>query len=307
MFLRTLKAHKDNQVYEYLKVVENTRDQGKTRQQTLVNFGNVSQWPADKLQKLITLLAAFIDMPLGTVSSLSLDDIEISARRILGPFLPLAQLWEQLGLHQILTTAFSTIPPDPRLVECIKALVFTQIISPRSKLSTHDYVGTHTEIPGMDGEVLPLHCYYQALNALSAAHVSIEKALHHRLQALFNRDLSLVFYDLTSSYLEGKHCQKAHYGYSRDHRPDCMQIEIGLLVDNNGVPIGHDVFEGNLKDMATVLNALERLHKDFAVKRCVFVGDDGMTSDANLSLLTAHGDEYITSLSLGNRSWANNS
>jgi transposase len=299
MFLRTLKVQRNHQVYEYLKVVENTRDQGKTQQHTLVNFGNVSQWPAEKLQKLIALLAAFIDMPLGTVSSSPLDDIEISARRILGPFLPLAQLWDQLGLQQILTTALSASHSDPRLVQCIKALVFTQIISPRSKLSTHDYVGAQTEIPGIDGEVLPLHCYYQALDALSAAHVPIEQALHQHLQDLFNRDLSLVFYDLTSSYFEGKHCQKAHYGYSRDHRPDCVQIEIGLLVDNNGVPIGHDVFEGNIKDMATVLNALERLQKDFAVKRCVFVGDDGMTSDANLAQLTAHGYEYITSLSLG--------
>ena len=299
MFARTLKVTKDNQVYEYLKVVENIREHGKTRQKTLVNFGNVTQWPADKLQRLIELLAAFIDMPLGSVTASPLEDIDISARRILGPFLPLAQIWAQLGLDQILTKALLDSHQDTRLVNSIKALVFTQIISPRSKLSAHQYVADHTEIPGIAGDALPLHCYYHALNALAATHIPIEKALHHPMQDLFNRDLSLVFYDLTSSYFEGKHCKLAKYGYSRDHRPDLVQIEIGLLVDNNGVPIGHDVFEGNLKDMATVLNALDRLQKDFSVKRCVFIGDDGMASEGNLAELTAHGYEYITSLSLG--------
>ena len=299
MFVRTLKVNKGNQSYEYLKIVESIREHGKTKQKTLVNLGNVAHWPSEKLQKLITILASFIDMPLGAVTSSPLEEVEISARKILGPYLPLAELWNQLGLDAIISAALPANQQDPRFVACIKALVFTQLISPQSKLSTAEYVAHHSEIPGIDGHSLPLQCYYRSLDALAEAQKSIEIALHQRLQTLFNRDLSLVFYDLTSSYFEGSHCTMAKYGYSRDHRPDLVQVELGLLVDNNGVPIGHEVFEGNIKDVATVLNALDRLQQDFSITRCVFVGDDGMASEDNLLQVSEHGYEYITSLSLG--------
>lgn len=299
MFIRSLKVNKGNQNYEYLKIVESIREDGKIKQKTLVNLGNVANWPSDKLQKLIAILASFIDMPIDAVTSSPLEDVEISDRKILGPYLPLAELWEQLGLDAIISNSLPENQQDPRYVACIKALVFTQLVSPRSKLSTFEYVAKHSEIPGVDGQSLPLQCYYRSLNALAGAQKSIETSLHQRLQTLFNRDLSLVFYDLTSSYFEGTHCAMAKHGYSRDHRSDCLQVEIGLLVDNNGVPIGHDVFEGNIKDVATVLNALDRLQQDFSIKRCVFVGDDGMASEDNLRQVSEHGYEYITSLSLG--------
>ena len=92
----------------------------------------------------------------------------------------------------------------------------------------------------------------------------------------------------------------ARHGYSREHRPDLVQIEIGLLVDAEGLPIGHEVFDGNLKDVTTVLGTLKRLHDDFGVRRCIFIGDDGMASKENLSEVARCGYEYITSLSLGN-------
>lgn len=301
MFVRKLRVKKAHQQYEYLKVVENVREHGKISQKTLVNLGNVSHWSPAKLEQLITLLAAFIEMPIGTPPATSLDDIQVSAPKLLGPFLALDPLWKQLDMDRILAASLPAAH-DPRLAACIKALVFTQLISPRSKLSAHTYVAQHAEMPGIAGDALPLQCYYRALTALAAAQKAIEHAVHERLRDLFNRDVSLVFYDLTSSYFEGTHCAKAQYGYSRDHRPDLVQIEIGLLVDNRGVPIGHDVFEGNIKDVSTVLNALERLQHEFSITRCVFVGDDGMASEHNLAQVAACGYEYITSLSLGKSS-----
>ncbi len=127
----------------------------------------------------------------------------------------------------------------------------------------------------------------------------VEGALHRQVSHLFNRDVSLVFYDVTSACFEGTQCGKAKHGYSREHRPDLLQIEIGLMVDSEGMPIGHEVFDGNVKDVSTVLGALERLQKVFGVRRCVFVGDDGIASEENLAQIDATGYEYITSLSLG--------
>jgi transposase len=160
-------------------------------------------------------------------------------------------------------------------------------------------------VPGLTSDALPLHGYYRVLGYLSNAKPTIEKQLHARLKHLFNQDVSLVFYDLTSSYFEGGCCEMAKHGYSRDHRPDCVQIQIGLLVDAQGVPIAHEVFEGNIKETTTVVGVLDRLKTTFDVKRCIFVSDDGMASAANLKDVATRGYEYITSLQLGNSILAN--
>jgi transposase len=178
-------------------------------------------------------------------------------------------------------------------------MVLSRLVEPRSKKAVWESVSQSIEIPGVDGRVLPLSSYYRTLEYLSDAKNKIEKAIHGRLTNLFNQDVSLVFYDLTSSYFEGKHCTMAKHGYSREHRSDLVQIEIGILVDAEGLPIGHEVFDGNLKDVTTVLGTLKRLHDDFGVRRCVFIGDDGMASEANLAEVEARGYEYITSLALG--------
>jgi hypothetical protein len=92
---------------------------------------------------------------------------------------------------------------------------------------------------------------------LSEVKTQVEGALHRQVSHLFNRDVSLVFYDVTSACFEGTQCGKAKHGYSREHRPDLLQIEIGLMVDSEGMPIGHEVFDGNVKDVSTVLGALD--------------------------------------------------
>ena len=162
----------------------------------------------------------------------------------------------------------------------------------------HEALGERVQIPGLDPEDLPLHGYYRSLEHLNSIKGAVEKAVHLRVADLFNRDVSVVFYDLTSTYFEGKGCSTARHGYSRDHRPDLVQIQLGLLVDGDGVPVAHEVFPGNVRDCCTVLDALERLQRDFEVRRCVFVGDDCMSTAENLRQIAARGYEYITSLSL---------
>ncbi len=294
MFLRQINLKKEGREYSYLKVVENTWEGGRTQQKTLVNFGNVGGWPKEKLEEVVNLLTTFLasDMVL-------FDRITLDRCRQLGPYLPLSALWDRVGLDEIIERSLASRKADDRVTQCTKAMVLTRLVRPSSKKALSEALSRDIEIPGVSSDVLPLQSYYRTLEYLAEAAGEIEKGVHARLKHLFNQDVSLVFYDLTSSYFEGKCCKRAKRGYSRDHRPDLLQIEIGLLVDGQGIPIGHEVFDGNVKDVRTVVGALDRLKKEFGVRRCVFVSDDGMASEANLAEIEQRGYEYITSLSLG--------
>lgn len=294
MFIREQIVLKNGRDYRYLKVVENRWDNGRSRQETLVNLGNVANWPAGKLEEAVRLLGCFLKMDLAELS-----DVRFSDCRQLGPYLPLVQLWTELGLDDIISGSLSARPIELPVSDYARAMVFNRLVSPTSKKAVWETMNRDALVPGLMTD-LPLHGYYRALEYLWQAKSAIEKALHTRLKDLFNQDVSLVFYDLTSSYFEGKTCEMAQYGYSRDHRPDCLQIQVGLLVDAEGIPIAHEVFGGNIKETTTVLGALDRLKADFGVVRCVFVSDDGMASASNLLAVEARGYEYITSLQLGN-------
>jgi hypothetical protein len=294
MFVRRLNLKKGDREYCYLKVVENVWRDGRSVQKTLVDFGSISAWPAGKLEELVGKLSNFLKMGL-----VALGDVRLRECRQLGPYLPLSRMWERLGLDEIIACALADRKVDSRVIFCAKAMTLTRLVNPSSKKSVWESMSRDICIPGVNGEALPLQSYYRTLEYLSEAKNTIEKMIHSRLKHLFNQDVSLVFYDLTSSYFEGRRCPMAKRGYSREHRPDLLQIEIGLLVDAEGVPIGHEVFDGNVKDVTTVLDTLTRLREEFGVARCVFVGDDGMASEANLAEVEKRGYEYITSLALG--------
>jgi hypothetical protein len=298
MFLRELTVKRGDATYTYLKVVESARAQGRIVQRTLVNLGNVAQWPPDRLRALVHELQRFLGED-GPLPSEALTGVQVRDCRQLGPYLAVSQVWEALDLDGLLTRLWQDRRLDPRAVACVKAMVLARLVEPCSKLAVWELVRRDVWIPGVEGTRLPLHAYYRTLDALYETKPAIEQAVHRRLTHLFNRDVSLVFYDLTSCYFEGTACGKARQGYSREHRPDLLQIELGLLVDADGLPIGHEVFDGNVKDVATVLGALDRLQREFGVRRCVFVGDDGMASAKNLATLAARGYEYITSVALG--------
>jgi transposase len=295
MFVREQIVKRGSAQYRYLKVVESVRKGTGIRQKTLVNLGNVAGWPDGKLNEALKLLADFVGLDIS-----ELADVQFSDCRQLGQALVLSHIWEQLHLDRIIEQALAGRRVEIDVAAYARTMVLNRLIAPCSKKAVWEWVGRDVLLPGIQESSLALHGYYRSLEYLSSAKVAIEKDLHSQVKDLFNQDLSLVLYDLTSTYFEGKGCNKAKHGYSRDHRPDLVQIEIGLLVDAEGIPIGHQVFDGNVKDLATVLPTLKRLTEDFKISRCIFVSDDGMASEENLNALTNAGYEYITSLSLGN-------
>jgi len=134
---------------------------------------------------------------------------------------------------------------------------------------------------------------YAALDLLGRSQADIEKVLAKR----HLEDGVLVLYDVTSSYLEGRRCELAQFGYSRDHRPDRPQIVFGLLCTPQGCPVAVEVFEGNLGDPATLASQVRKLRVRFRLKRIVLVGDRGMITKARIDADVAPaGLDWITAL-----------
>ena len=134
---------------------------------------------------------------------------------------------------------------------------------------------------------------YRALDVLGAAQPAIEKALARR----HLKDGMLVLYDVTSSYLEGRCCELARFGYSRDGRPDRPQIVFGLLCAADGCPVAVEVFAGDTADPKTLAAQIDKLKQRFALKRVVLVGDRGLITSARIDEeLKPAGLDWITAL-----------
>ncbi len=133
MFLRKINLRQDGWDYTYLKVVENVRKNGRPVQKTLVNLGNVAGWPPERLGKLVCILSRFLGRPAsGDGIGDALKGVRLSDCRQLGPYLPLAQLWDRLGVDGVLASVLGGRKLDPGVIACIKAMVLTRLVSPRS-------------------------------------------------------------------------------------------------------------------------------------------------------------------------------
>ena len=286
--IRKLIQKKDNKSYTYLKLVENVWQNGKVVQKTLVNFGNISHWPKEKVRELIYKLSQVMEIELPP----TLEDIEHERILNFGQPFALGLLWDTLMLGEVLQRLLA----NPSFVAPVKTMIFNRLIALKSELATSQWVkGQYIE--GVI-EDIPLQHYYRSLSRLVHIKRPLEISLYNRLNNLFSLDFSLVFYDLTSTYFEGEGLASAKKGHTRDHRPDRPQVEIGLLVNRDGIPISHTVFDGNLKDSTTLPQTVEQMRGTFRIKHCILVGDKGMVNAKNLKELTSSGYEYIVNIQL---------
>lgn len=177
------------------------------------------------------------------------------------------------------------------------ALIAARVVEPAAKLATARQLSEATAAHSL-GAVLGLEEVdedelYRALDLLGAAQPAIEKALARR----HLKDGMLVLYDVTSSYLEGRCCALARFGYSRDGRPDRPQIVFGLLCAADGCPVAVEVFAGDVGDPKTLAAQIDKLKKRFALKRVVLVGDRGLITSARIDEeLKPAGLAWITAL-----------
>jgi hypothetical protein len=187
------------------------------------------------------------------------DQVRTEESREAGPVHVGFQFWRRLGIDGILAPA--GLSERARQLAC--AMTLNRLIHPASELAMPDWIRSTalSDILQVDFQTLAEDALYRNLDRLHAQRVPIEAALAERERTLF--DQTVFLYDVTSTFFEGRAMAnpKAKRGYSRDHRPDCKQVLIGLAVNRDGFPLAQEVFAGNRHDSTTLEEMLKALDK----------------------------------------------
>jgi Transposase DDE domain len=244
---------------------ESYRDDGRVKNRTLANL---SDWPPERIAALQAALRGD--------KLVRMEALEVHRTLPHGHVAAVLGTARRVGLDALL-------PDGPeRHRNLALAMIVQRLLDPAAKLATARALDEDTAVDSLGvtlelGEVR-VNELYAALDWLGAAQPSIADALARR----HLHDGTLVLYDVSSSYLEGRCCPLARFGHARDHRSDKMQIVYGLLCASDGCPIAIEVFEGNTGDPTTISNQIAKLKGRFGLKRVVMVGDRGMITQARL-------------------------
>jgi Transposase DDE domain len=173
-------------------------------------------------------------------------------------------------------------------------LVLMRLCQPSSELRIAEHLYERSvldDLLGIPAEIVNEDRLYRTLDYLLPHKKRLEKHLKERLGELFDLDYDLLLYDITSTYFEGLALAngQARYGYSRDHRPDCKQVCIALIVSREGMPLGYEVFPGNRSDVTTVEEIVEKIEGQYGKAGRIWVMDRGMVSEDNLEFLRSGG------------------
>jgi hypothetical protein len=260
---------------------ESHRDGDKVKNRTLKNL---SDWPAERIALLRAVLRGDPLVPAG-------QGLEIVRALPHGHVLAALGTARRLGLDRLLPRA-----PE-RKRQLALALIVARLIEPAAKLATaralDEATASHSLGAALGLGQVSAKELYAALDLLGQAQPAIEATLARR----HLKEGTLVLYDVTSSYLEGRCCELAKFGYSRDGRRDRPQIVLGLLCAADGCPIAVEVFEGDVGDPATLAAQITKLKGRFGLKRVVLVGDRGMITAARIAAeLEPAGLDWITAL-----------
>jgi len=225
----------------------------------------------------------------------NLKDVTICSAKNYGVYYATGKLMEKYKLDTILKKHLNSGKHLFDVFQIIKALIINRLEDPCSKLSAYEWM--KNEYPE---KINPeLQNIYSSLDKLINHKEDIEIEIFNALKNKLNIDTKKVHYDLTSSYFEGKNCQIAMYGYSRDHRPDRQQIVIGLVMVD-GIPVYHEVFEGNTADKSTLSGIAEKLKTKFNLKSPTIIADRGLITQGNLQMLETDKRKYILGFSKRN-------
>ena len=243
--------------------------------------------------------------PAGLFAEASADWVEVDLKRVKierkrefgGPWIGL-ELMRRLQLDQFL---FEHLPAGREEVPwplMAMVLVLGRLCYPSSELgvAARFYESSAlADLLGVPAEKVNEDRLYRALDALLPHKPALEKHLKEKLGELFTLDYDLLLYDVTSTYFEGqaKGNPQALRGYSRDHRPDCKQVNIALVVSRCGMPLGYEVFAGNRHDATTVKEIVNHMEALYGRADRIWVMDRGMVSEENLEFLRAGGRRYI--------------
>lgn len=306
MYLRHTTRRKDGKVHVYWQLVRSVRRGRKVVQETVAQLGELDA----EGRARATLLARHITGRGDEARQASLFDSEaahetvkvrlgavrLERSRSFGSVWLGLKLWQALKLDELLSELMPAGREAVRWCDVVAILVIGRLCEPSSELHVAERWYRTTaldDLLGVSSEAIYDERLYRSLDRLLPHKEAIEAHLVKRFGELFELDYDLLLYDVTSTYFEGvADPEIAKRGYSRDHRPDCVQVNIALVVTREGMPLGYEIFPGNTADVTTVEEIVSSMETRFGKANRVWVMDRGMASEDNLAWLNDTGRRY---------------
>lgn len=313
MHLKTHRRRKDGKEHRYFSVVENRRlRSGKIAQRRMLYLGEIndSQQTAwrktlevfDESEQRFTELSLFPEdrsVPPDAVASvqIKLDQMELHRPRAWGNCWLGCELWRQLGLEEFWSAQLPSNREGVPWEKVLQLLVVNRLIDPGSEFRVHRQwfdQSAMAELLGVDFAAAEKDRLYRCLDRIIDHKQELLRYLRQRWQDLFGAQFDILLYDLTSTYFEGQveETPKAKRGYSRDHRPDCVQVVLALVITPDGFPLGYEVMDGNTSDRTTLRGFLAKIEELHGKARRVWLMDRGIPTEEVLEEMRAAADMH---------------
>ena len=313
MFLKTHRVRKDGKEHIYYSLGESLRvSRSRVTQRTVLHLGELNTTQVDRWQRTIETIhedgrrhqmRLFTDREgqapqAGDVAEVILSSLLLRRPRRFGDAWVGCKLWEELGLRAFWQQALGEERGQVPWAKVVELLAVNRLCAPRSELSIHEKWFPQTAMDLLldtDASVAEKDRLYRCLDRMLAHKEGLERHLAEKWRDLFGASFDVLLYDLTSTYFEGEAVEvdKARRGYSRDHRPDCEQILLAVVVTPEGFPLSYEVLPGNVRDEKTLESALQTIESKYGKARRIWVFDRGVASEANLQTLRERGAQYV--------------
>ena len=312
MFLRELRPKKDGKEHSYWSLVETVRTPEGPRQRTLCYLGELNTSAQARWQKTIAvfneqgesrqlkLFPSEVEPPEDDpdVARVLLKKVRLERPRQFGNCFLALELWQRLGLDEFWQAQLDKEAVEVPWSRVAAVLAINRLCAPGSELAIEERWYPTTALDDLL-QIPPASVndsrLYRCLDRLIPHKTELERHLRERYGELFGAEFDVLLYDLTSSYVEGAAAKDPmlQRGYSRDHRPDCKQVVIALIVNAEGFPLSYETFEGKRADVSTVEAVMRMVERKYGRARRVWVFDRGVVSEENLAALRRRNGQYL--------------
>lgn len=281
MFIKITQSGK----YKYAQLVESYREGKNVKHRVLLNLGRLDEIENNPSFQRLGMRLLELSKAKKVIDLESFSD----ARIVNWGYLVYRKIWEVFELDKILTRIKEKGKTQFNLSNACFLMVIQHLLQPKSKLATYANQGYYVQLPNVE-----LHHLYRALDIIHIQKEQIEELMFHKNRNLFNMQVDVVFYDVTTFSFESVKADTLRdFGFSKDGKFNEVQVVLGLLVDCEGRPIGYELFPGNTFDGKTLDTALEKLEKRFGIRRVIIVADRGINSKLNLKRIVDRNYSYI--------------
>jgi transposase len=312
MFLRPNRRSKDGKDHTYWSLVETVRTPDGPRQKTLCYLGELNGSAQARWLKTIEvfneqgeaqqlkLFPSHIEPPEDDpqVARVLVNKVRLERTRQFGAGYLGLELWKRLELDHCFEEAIDQAPADVPWSRIAALLTINRLGAPGSELAVEQrwYPSTALDdLLGIEEGKINDTRLYRCLDRILPHQTKLERHLKDRYGSLFGAEFDVLLYDLTSTYVEGaaEDNPMMRRGYSRDHRPDCQQMVIALIVNSEGFPFSDETFDGNRADVSTVETILRMVERKYGKARRIWIFDRGIVSEENLTAIRQRGGQYL--------------